>query len=165
MKRASAIYTKRYAMINLRASIKDVKIEIDKELGLPIGLTDLEKWKEIKENFLKPINLYKEHSSFREWKSEDRKYLQTMTLMDFGQNIPNLNRIERPEESFASYEEVDAYAEKTLDDIVVIKKYGKKTRLDSSSQIINDLCYYLSHTALKTRIKFSPRILKISLSE
>lgn len=39
-----------------KTSIKDVKTEIDKKLGLPVDPTDLEQWKVIKENFLKPVN-------------------------------------------------------------------------------------------------------------
>jgi len=76
-------------------SIKYVKTEINKELGIPFGPTDLEQWNETKEKILKILDQDTEHSFSREWKSEDRKFLQTMTWMDVGQNIPNLNRTER----------------------------------------------------------------------
>ncbi|GAH15649.1 unnamed protein product [marine sediment metagenome] len=110
-----------------KTSIKDVKTEINKELGIPVGSTDLEQWKDIKENFLKPVNLYKEHSSSREWRSEDRKYLHTTTWMDVGQNTPNLNRTEHPEERFSSYEEADAYAETLGGYCNGLHNIGKKT--------------------------------------
>ena len=109
-----------------KTSIKDVKTEINKELGLPVDPTDLEQWKEIKEKFLKPVNQYKEHSSSREWTSEDRKYIQIMTWMDFGKNIPNLTRTEHPEERFISYEEADAYAEALGGYCDGLHKIGKK---------------------------------------
>ena len=110
-----------------KTSIKDVKTEIDKELGLHVGPTDLEQWKEIKENILKTINIYKGRSSSREWSSEDRKYLQTITWMDVGQNILNLNRTEHPEERFTSYEEADAYAESLGGYCNGLHKIGRKT--------------------------------------
>ncbi|GAH71074.1 unnamed protein product, partial [marine sediment metagenome] len=110
-----------------KTSIKYVKTEINKELGIPVGPIDLEQWKEIKENFLKPVNLYKEHSSSREWTSEDRKYFQTMTWMNVGPNNPNLNRTEHPEERFSSYEEADAYAETLGGYCNGLHKIGKKT--------------------------------------
>lgn len=65
-----------------KTSIKDVKNEINKELGIPIGPNDEEQWKEIKEKILKPLNMYEGHSSSREWSDEDRRYLQTITWMD-----------------------------------------------------------------------------------
>ncbi len=110
-----------------KTSIKDVKTEIDKELGIHVGPTDLEQWKEIKEKFLKTVNLYKEHSSSREWISEDRRFLQTVTWMDIGKNIPNLNRIEYPEERFSFYEEADAYAETLGGYCSGLHKIGTKT--------------------------------------
>jgi len=110
-----------------KTSIKDIKNEIDKELGLPVGSTDLEQWKEIKENLLKTVNQYKEHSSSREWDSKDRKYLQTITWMDFGDKTPNLIRVEHPKERFASYEEADAYAESLGGYCNGLQKLGKKT--------------------------------------
>ena len=82
--------------------------------------------KEIKENFLKPVNQYKEYSSSREWTSDDRKYFQTITWMDVGQNIPNLSRTEHPEELFSSYEEADAYAESLGGYCDDLHKIGKK---------------------------------------
>ena len=39
----------------------------------------LEQWKEIKDNLLKTVSLYKGHSSLREWRSEDRMFFQTLT--------------------------------------------------------------------------------------
>jgi hypothetical protein len=47
--------------------------------------------------------------------------------MDVGQNIPNLNRTEHPEERFASYEEADAYAETLGGYCSGLHKIGKKT--------------------------------------
>ena len=110
-----------------KTSIKYVKTEINKELGIPVGPTDLEQWKETKEKLLKILDQDTEHSFSREWTSEDRRYFQTMTWMDVGQNIPNLNRTEHPEERFSSYEEADAYA-KTLGGYCNgLHKIGKKT--------------------------------------
>jgi len=110
-----------------KTSIRDVKIEIDKELGLPVGPTDLKQWNKIKEKFLKMVNLHKEHSSSREWNSEDRRFLQTLTWMDVGKNIPTLNRTEYPEERFNSYEEADAYAETLGGYCTGLHKIGTKT--------------------------------------
>jgi len=110
-----------------KISIKDVKTEIDKELGLLIGPPPLEQWKEIKDNFLKTVNMYKGHSSFREWTSEDRKFLQTLTWMDVGKKIPHLQRLELPKERFASYEEADAYAEALGGYCDGLHRIGRKT--------------------------------------
>ena len=110
-----------------KTSIKDVKTEINKELGIPFGPTDEEQWKETKEKLLKILDQDTEHSSSREWTSEDRRYFQTMTWMDVGQNIPNLNRTEHPEERFSSYEEADAYAESLGGYCNGLHKTGKKT--------------------------------------
>ena len=108
-------------------SIKYVENEIKKELGIPVGPNDIEQWKEIKEKFLKPVNRYKENSSSREWSLEDRKYLQTITWMDVGQNITHLKRIEHPKERFSSHEEADAYAESLGGYCDGLHKLGKKT--------------------------------------
>jgi len=110
-----------------KTSIKDVKKDIDKELGLHVGPTDLEQWKEIKNNILNIVNTYKRHSSFREWSIEDRKYIQTITWIDIGKNIPNLIRIEHPKEKFATYEEADNYAESHGRYCNGLHKIGKKT--------------------------------------
>ena len=94
-----------------KTSVEDVKNEIKEELGLPVGPSPLEQWKEIKDNLLKTVNLYKVRSSFREWRSEDRKFFQTLTWMDVGKKIPHLYRLELKKERFASFEEADAFAE------------------------------------------------------
>jgi len=94
-----------------KTSVEDVKTEIREELGLPVSPAPLEQWKEIKDNLLRTVNLYKGRSSFREWRSEDRRFFQTLTWMDVGEKIPYLNRLELKKECFASFEEADAYAE------------------------------------------------------
>jgi len=53
--------------------------------------------------------------------------------MNFGQNIPNLNRLELPEERFASCEEADDYAEAIGGYCSGLHKIGKN-RVDSPSQ-------------------------------
>ena len=108
-------------------SLKDVKNEINHELGLPVGLNDEEQWEKIKEKFIKILNQDPEASSSREWITEDRRFLQTLTWMDVGQNIPNLNRREHPKERFSSYEEADAYAESFGGYCDGLHKLGKKT--------------------------------------
>ncbi len=110
-----------------KTSIKYVKKEIDHELGLPVFPNDEEQWKEIKEKLIKILNQNPEISSSREWIIEDRRFLQTLTWMDVGQNIPNLNRREHPKERFSSYEEADAYAELFGGYCDGLHKLGKKT--------------------------------------
>ncbi len=110
-----------------KTSIKDVKNEINHELGLPVGLNDEEQWEKIKEKFIKILNQDPEASSSREWITEDRRFLQTLTWMDVGKNIPNLNRREHPKERFSSYEEADAYAESFGGYCDGLHKLGNKT--------------------------------------
>jgi len=43
--------------------------------------------------------------------TDDRRYIQTVTWMDTGENPKAITRTEHPEERFVSYEEADAYAE------------------------------------------------------
>lgn len=125
-----------------KTSVEDIKTEIKKELGLNVGPAPPEQWKEIKENFLKTVNQYKEHSSSREWTSEDRKFLQTLTWMDVGKKTPHLQRLEHPKERFVSYEEADAYAESLGGYCDGLQKIGKKDRMGSSSQTINNCLVY-----------------------
>jgi hypothetical protein len=53
-----------------KTPVKDIKTEIKKELGFNVDPAPPEQWKEIKDNLLKIVNMYKGHSSFREWITE-----------------------------------------------------------------------------------------------
>ena len=110
-----------------KISVEDIKTEIKKELGFTVNPAPPEQWKEIKDNLLKIVNMYKGHSSFREWISEDRKFLQTLTWMDIGKKIPHLQRLELTKERFTSYEEADAYAESLGGYCDGLHKIGRKT--------------------------------------
>jgi ParB family chromosome partitioning protein len=109
-----------------KTSVEDIKTEIKKELGFNVDPAPPEQWKEIKDNLLKIVNMYKGHSSFREWISEDRKFLQTLTWMDVGKKITHLQRLELTKERFVSYEEADAYAESLGGYCDGLHKIGKK---------------------------------------
>jgi len=110
-----------------KISVKDVKTEIKRELGLPVDPVSLKQWKEIKDSFKRIVNKHKGCSSFREWRLGDRRFLQTLIWMDVGEEIPHLKRLDLPKERFNSFEEADAYAEAHGGYCNGLNKIGKKT--------------------------------------
>jgi len=90
---------------------KEIKVEIQRELGLPVGPTHKEIWDGIKKRVWEIRRPYMDNSFVREWRTGDRRFIQTTIWMDFGARIPALKREDHPESEFVDFEEADKYAQ------------------------------------------------------
>jgi len=90
---------------------KDIQVEIKRELGLPIGPKPMEIWDGIKSRIHEMRKPYMEYSFVREWKLEDRRFIQATVWMDFGEKIPALVREDHEEHEFKDFDEADKFAQ------------------------------------------------------
>lgn len=90
---------------------KVVETEIKMGLGMPIGPTLEQQWQQITSQVWALRRPYMENSFVRDWRSGDRRYIQTTIWMDLGVKVPTLVREDHPESKFRDFEEADKYAE------------------------------------------------------
>jgi len=88
-----------------------VKTEIDLALGKPIGPSLEEQWRDVVSQVWALRRPYMENSFVREWRSEDRRFIQATIWMDVGMKIPSLEREDHRESEFKNFQEADKYAE------------------------------------------------------
>lgn len=89
----------------------DIQVEIKRELGLPIGPKPMEIWDGIKSRIHEMRRPYMNYSFVREWKLEDRRFIQATVWMDFGEKIPSLVREDHEEHEFKDFDEADKFAQ------------------------------------------------------
>lgn len=98
-------------MLDDDVKVVGIQREIDLELGKPIGPTFIQKWRDLVSKVRDTQRPFLDNSFVREWKSEDRHFIQLTVWMDEGDDILNLKREDHPIEEFIDFLEADKYAE------------------------------------------------------